>query len=134
MKQQKPSFPPQQSSQSDEPYFGPSQQRQQFNQVPPGSQQTAGAQFGAQPPQYAQPPTPQSGYNMPPQQQGIQPEMPAPEQMGNEPPLDNSENNPMYFTSVNTDKFKRKGKKPVNPRHKPKKSFLGKLFNRDSSL
>jgi len=50
----------------------------------------------------------------------------------NQPGGDNGSNEPLYFTSVkNTDKFKKKGKKPINPRHNPKKSFFQKLFNKD---
>jgi hypothetical protein len=38
---------------------------------------------------------------------------------------------PMYFTSVNTE-MRKKGKKPVNPKHKAKKGIFGKFFNKDS--
>lgn len=39
-------------------------------------------------------------------------------------------NNPMFFTSVNTDKSKKKIKKPLNPKNKPKGLF-GKFFNKE---
>ncbi len=38
----------------------------------------------------------------------------------------------MYFTSVDTDRQKRPGRRPVNPRNKPQKGFLSKFFNKDA--
>jgi signal recognition particle receptor subunit beta len=43
---------------------------------------------------------------------------------------DSSGETPMYFTSINTEQRK-KGKKPVNPKLKPKKSIFGKFFNKN---
>jgi hypothetical protein len=38
----------------------------------------------------------------------------------------------MYFTSVNTDRPRKKGKRPVNPKTTQGKGFLGKLFGKGS--
>ncbi len=38
---------------------------------------------------------------------------------------------PLYFTSVNTDRQRKKVKRPVNPKTKPQGGFLSKLFNKD---
>ena len=46
---------------------------------------------------------------------------------------DNTPNNgPMFFTSVNTDRSHKKARKPVNPKLKQEKGFLGRLFHRDN--
>ncbi len=41
------------------------------------------------------------------------------------PNYDGDDDKPMYFTSVDMDHPPKKGKKPVNPKNKPKKGFLG---------
>ena len=38
---------------------------------------------------------------------------------------------PLYFTSVNTDRQRKKIKRPVNPKSKPPNTFLSKFFNKD---
>ena len=47
---------------------------------------------------------------------------------------DQSESNddqPLYFSSMNPDRQKRKAKKPVNPRNRSQGGFLSKFFNKD---
>jgi mutual gliding-motility protein MglA len=39
---------------------------------------------------------------------------------------------PLYFTSVNTDRQRKKVKRPINPKTKPQGGFLSKLFNKDN--
>jgi signal recognition particle receptor subunit beta len=46
-------------------------------------------------------------------------------------PTSGDEERPLYFTSVNTDRQRRKIKRPVNPKTKAQGGFLGKLFNKD---
>ncbi len=43
-----------------------------------------------------------------------------------------SDSQPLYFTSVNTDRNRKKTKRPVNPKSKPQGGFLSKLFNKDN--
>jgi mutual gliding-motility protein MglA len=43
-----------------------------------------------------------------------------------------SDSQPLYFTSVNTDRQRKKTKRPVNPKSKPQGGFLSKLFNKDN--
>jgi mutual gliding-motility protein MglA len=38
---------------------------------------------------------------------------------------------PLYFTSVNPDRQRKKIKRPINPKTKPQGGFLSKLFNKD---
>jgi small GTP-binding protein len=38
---------------------------------------------------------------------------------------------PLYFTSVNTDRQRKKIKRPVNPKTRPQGNFLSKFFNKD---
>jgi hypothetical protein len=38
---------------------------------------------------------------------------------------------PLYFTSVNTDRQRKKMKRPVNPKIRPQNNFLSKFFNKD---
>lgn len=38
---------------------------------------------------------------------------------------------PLYFTSMNPDRQKKKVKKPVNPKNRSQGSFLSKFFNKD---
>jgi hypothetical protein len=37
-------------------------------------------------------------------------------------------NKPMFFTSIDREKQRKKGKKPVNPKHKTKQSFFARLL------
>jgi signal recognition particle receptor subunit beta len=46
-------------------------------------------------------------------------------------PSSSDEEQPLYFTSVNTDRQRKKTKRPVNPKTRPQSGFLGKLFNKD---
>ena len=39
---------------------------------------------------------------------------------------------PLYFTSVNTDHPRKKGKRPINPKTRSQGGFLSKLFNKDN--
>jgi len=41
------------------------------------------------------------------------------------------EEQPLYFTSVNTDRQRKKIKRPINPKTKPQSGFFGKMFNKD---
>jgi hypothetical protein len=87
---------------------------------------------GPPPPPAYGPPNPQ-GYN---QNQGYrvpdaefnapQPLAPGPDSGRADGPHDSDR---MYFTSVDTDRTKR-GKKPINPKNKPKGGLLGRLFNK----
>jgi mutual gliding-motility protein MglA len=43
-----------------------------------------------------------------------------------------SGNQPLYFTSVNTDRQRKKIKRPVNPKTRPQGGFLSKFFNKDN--
>jgi len=38
---------------------------------------------------------------------------------------------PLYFTSINTDRQRKKIKRPVNPKTRPQGNFISKLFNKD---
>jgi hypothetical protein len=42
-----------------------------------------------------------------------------------------SDDQPLYFTSVNTDRQKKPKKAPVNPKNRSQGSFFSKLFNKD---
>jgi hypothetical protein len=57
----------------------------------------------------------------PPQQAAAQSDMQAP----------TDEDQQLYFTSVNTDRQRKKIKRPVNPKTKPPSTFLSKFFNKD---
>jgi signal recognition particle receptor subunit beta len=142
--QKPPAFPPAAPQQQN--YFTP----QQPSATPP-----AGANFFTQQsqpmPMYQQQPFPPAfgndavfevGGQKPQAQQPVQQDFgtqysyPAPlqQQMGGatagQQQYESPANNPMYFTSVNTDKSKKK-KLPVNPKNKPKGGLFAKLFNRD---
>jgi hypothetical protein len=132
--QQFPSFPqnkpyPQEhlALHSDEPIFDPAHRPQgpSFQQPHPGygAPQPMPQQFG-----YAQPSP--FGYSGNPQSPQPEFQQPRPQFQGQEPGGMN-DNEPMYFTSVNTDKYKRKSKKPVNPKLRQKTSIFKKLFNRE---
>ncbi len=126
----KPVSPSPQTSKSDEPVFDPAMQQSTpsyQSQTPPQKQQPA-QPFGSQPSQYPQSSNMSGDYNYPPPPQGQQSDM---QPLQHFPPDTQEGEGPMYFTSVNTDKYKRKGKKPINPRHKQKTSFFKKLFNRE---
>ena len=43
-----------------------------------------------------------------------------------------SGNPPLYFTSVNTDRQRKKTKRPVNPKTRPQGGFLSKFFNKEN--
>jgi hypothetical protein len=45
---------------------------------------------------------------------------------------DQSDDQPLYFTSVNTDRQRKKMKRPVNPKTKPQGGFLSKFFNKEN--
>ena len=45
---------------------------------------------------------------------------------------DQSGDQPLYFTSVNTDRQRKKMKRPVNPKTKPQGGFLSKFFNKEN--
>jgi signal recognition particle receptor subunit beta len=85
----------------------PSQQFQQFGQ----------SQFGQQQPEM------DASFNYQGPQGGMG--------MQNNRPQESPSDNPMYFTSVNMDKSKKKLKKPINPKNKPKGGLFGKMFGRD---
>jgi signal recognition particle receptor subunit beta len=53
---------------------------------------------------------------------------------GEQPPQNADDDQPMYFTSVNTDKQRKKAKRPVNPKNKPKKGLFGKFFNKEDEF
>jgi hypothetical protein len=100
-------------------------------QQPPPPPQT-------QPVQY---PAPQKGsydvYDPPESSQEQIPEYP-PQESAEDADADASassttadEEQPLYFTSVNTDRQRRKIKRPVNPKTKAQGGFFGKLFNKD---
>ncbi len=86
-----------------------------------------------QPPSYGQQPNyggyqgQQYGYQQPQQHPGNG-------RAWGEQPAGGGDDQPMYFTSVNTDKQRKKGKKPVNPKNKPKKGLFGKLFNKEDEF
>lgn len=121
---QPPPAPPSQPvPHSEEPVFEPPTSKNAPPFQPPQEAQL----YNSQPPQYGQPSQMPEGYNYPPPQ-NQQPDM-QPQQSYPQEPAGGE--GPMYFTSVNTDKYKRKSKKPVNPRHKQKTSFFKKLFNRE---
>ena len=44
-----------------------------------------------------------------------------------------AEEQPLYFTSVNTDRQRKKIKRPVNPKTRQQGNFLSKFFNKDKS-
>ena len=133
-----PANPQQHQAQANKPLFDPSRQpNMQFNQQQPpvspppsymGQQQSHvqqnPASFDAQPSQFQQ-------TQQPKQTQGDVPEQNQFD-MGAE--NFNNSNEPTYFTSIDTNKSKKKGKRPINPRHQAKKNFLGNLFNRDETL
>lgn len=48
-----------------------------------------------------------------------------------QPMIGNSDDEEMFFTSVDTDRQKRHVKRPVNPRTQQQKGFLSKFFNKD---
>lgn len=75
-------------------------------------------QYNAQPQQYSDYTTPQSMQQNPPSNQ-------YPEDSFDQ----DSINKPMFFTSIDKEKQK-KGKKPVNPKHKTKQNFFSKFFKR----
>jgi len=45
--------------------------------------------------------------------------------------LDQSADQPLYFTSVNTDRQRKKIKRPINPKTRPQGNFISKFFNKD---
>jgi signal recognition particle receptor subunit beta len=90
-----------------------------------------------QPPQQTQPvqyPAPQKGsydvYEPPESDQEQIPQYP-PQQNAEDGTAAADEDQPLYFTSVNTDRQRKKTKRPVNPKTRPQGGFLGKLFNKD---
>jgi signal recognition particle receptor subunit beta len=97
-------------------------------QQPPPAPQT-------QPVQY---PAPQKGsydvYEPPESTQEQIPQYPPQESADDadaSAPAPGDEDQPLYFTSVNTDRQRRKIKRPVNPKTKAQGGFFGKLFNKD---
>jgi signal recognition particle receptor subunit beta len=89
------------------------------------------------PPQQTQPmqfPAPQKGsydvYEPPESDQEQIPQYP-PQQSADDVPPPGDEDQPLYFTSVNTDRQRKKIKRPINPKTRPQGGFLGKLFNKD---
>ncbi len=120
-----PPPPSQPAPHNEEPVFEPPVSRS----VPPFQSQPPEQPFNSQPPHNQQSAFSSGGYNYPPPQPQSQQMESQPKQSFPHEPA--GAEGPMYFTSVNTDKYKRKGKKPVNPRHKQKTSFFKKLFNRE---
>jgi signal recognition particle receptor subunit beta len=100
----------------------PSQPVQQ-QQPPPPPQQT-------QPMQY---PAPQKGsYDVYEPPESVQEQMPQypPAETADEQAAAGDDDQPLYFTSVNTGQRK-KIKRPVNPKTKAQGGFFGKMFNKD---
>jgi len=93
-------------------------------QQPPPPQQTQPMQF----------PAPQKGsydvYEPPESAQEQIPEYPQAEQ-SEDMAAAGDEDQPLYFTSVNTDRQRKKIKRPVNPKTKAQGGFFGKMFNKD---
>jgi signal recognition particle receptor subunit beta len=88
----------------------------------------------SQTPQPQQPkfaPPQNSSYDVyePPESSQI-PQFP-PRQAAEETPQQTEEGQPLYFTSVNTDRQRKKIKRPVNPKNKAQGSFFSKFFNKD---
>ncbi len=81
----------------------------------------------------AYPPPQQGSYNVyePPEESAEQiPQYPQ-QNYSEEPLQPGEEEQPLYFTSVNTDRQRKKIKRPVNPKTKPQSGFFGKIFNKD---
>lgn len=99
-------------------------------QQPPPPQQTQPIQYPApQKGSYDVYEPPESGQEQIPQ---FPPQQATDDESASEPALGDEEQ-PLYFTSVNTDRQRRKTKRPVNPKTRPQGGFLGKLFNKDKS-
>ena len=55
----------------------------------------------------------------------------AQQQQPVQPMIGSNEDEEMFFTSVDTDRQKKPGKRPINPRTQQQKGFLSKFFNKD---
>ncbi len=102
-------------------------------QSSPAPQQEAPA-ARPQPPRQSPFPPPQQGsydvYDLPESNDQI-PQYPQRQQgESSDPSISSDEEQPMYFTSVNTGQRK-KTKRPVNPKTRQQGSFLSKFFNKD---
>jgi signal recognition particle receptor subunit beta len=86
-------------------------------------------------PQQTQPvhyPAPQKGsYDVYEPPLSPQEQIPQYQQSAEEMPSPTDEEQPLYFTSVNTDRQRKKVKRPVNPKTRAQGGFFGKLFNKD---
>lgn len=125
---QHPSAPMHSSSSSDEAVFDPYENAQKppLNQR---NQQPFSTPFGNNAPQQPLQPDSFAYPQRSPQHLNSDQSFSQPDNFSHD---QNQSDNPMFFTSVNTEKTKRKGKKPVNPKLKPKKGFFKNLFNKDS--
>jgi len=130
--QQQPQQPQQQPQQPQQQYQQPQQQYQQPQQQYQQPQQ----QYQQPQQQYQQPQQqPQQSQQQPqqPQQSQQQPQQPQQQpQQSEQQAGGDAFDDTMYFTSVNTERPRKKVKRPVNPKNSQNKGFLGKLFNRGS--
>ena len=83
-------------------------------------------------PQVQFPPPQNTSYDVyePPESSSQIPQFP-PSQNVEETPQETDSEQPLYFTSVNTDRLRKKIKRPVNPKNKSQGTFLSKFFNKD---
>jgi signal recognition particle receptor subunit beta len=99
----------------------PGQASQQQEQSQPQQQSSFPAPQKGSYDVYDAPETDDQIPQFPPQQAAASSDMQAPA----------DDDQQLYFTSVNTDRQRKKIKRPVNPKTKPSNTFLSKFFNKD---
>jgi hypothetical protein len=92
------------------------------------------AQQPQQPQPYAQSPSHAAGYEVyvpidQPEAENQTPSYQSPRASNDQ--SESNDDQPLYFSSMNPDRQKRKAKKPVNPRNRSQGGFLSKFFNKD---
>ncbi len=127
------------------PQFNPSaqvnaQQNQNYQSYaapqrpsPMPQQQPLNQSFQNQGPRQTQSPNVSENFNTFQSQQGMQQDMSSSADYPTDFDSRGISNEQMYFTSVDTEKSRKRGKKPINPRHKQKKGLFGNLFKKGDS-